>query len=127
MGGGRNLGSKWSGGFKAAVEATSEVFPLQDGFFGQIGRTGKVAEHRQIFSSDPLATYNEFKNLITRGAVSSDETNVTNRASFRFSDGSRVTTRWKSSSASGGSPVVEIWSNDSALAPYQKVHYERID
>lgn len=125
MGGGRSQGSQWASGFAGAIEATRSEFPVNNGFFGQIGRSGRVEENRQIFTGDPEATFNQFRALITRGAIKSDSNGVAYGETFIFSDGSRVTARWQSSMGSGGSQAIEIWSYHRALAPYQKIHFER--
>lgn len=123
MGGGRSQNAIQGRSFASAIGATRSKFALTNGYFGRIGRSGRVQEHRQIFSDDPDATFKEFRDAITRGAI--DSHGLADGETYLFADGSRVTARFKSSISSGRSPVIEIWSNHPELAPYQKIHFER--
>lgn len=125
MGGGSYVGEYGYEGFAGAISSTTKEFPLDpQGRFGVIGRSGRNPNNRQIASDDPRATFESFRSRITYGSRPRNDSRVGNGDTYVFPDGSRVTARIESSGRSGGSPVIQIWSNSSQLTGYQRIHFE---
>lgn len=105
------------------VMTTSSKYTYSNGRFGNNSpSTGNKT--RNIASSDPVATGNDFYNKIAYGGI--EKTYGGNRKITQMSDGTIIT--YRKTSTSDGTPVVEINisnSNHTGGVKQQKIHFTK--
>lgn len=101
----------------------SSKFPYHNGRFGE--NSPSTGNHtRNIRSSDPLQTAQDFYDTIAYGGKESSYDNGARKIT-QMADGTIIT--WRKTSTSDGSPVVEInirGSNHTGGVKAQKIHFE---